>query len=120
MNAPSLVLPADHPQRRALNDEVHARPPDNLEAPVRLSYLVLVGSGSRADDLAQLSELIEVRVQQNQQPMPTTTVPTWARTALNGSAIRSSVVIQSIPKVWRKNRFQSLRFRWFRSDGCNP
>jgi uncharacterized membrane-anchored protein len=59
MIAPSLILPADHPLRRALNDEVHARPPDSLEAPVRLSYLVLVGSGSRADDLAQLSQLIE-------------------------------------------------------------
>jgi uncharacterized membrane-anchored protein len=55
----SLNLPEDHPQRRALNDEVHARPPDSLEAPVRLSYLVLVGSGSRADDLASLSRLIE-------------------------------------------------------------
>ena len=54
-----MILPEDHPQRRALNDEVHARPPDNLEAPVRLSYLVLVGSGSRAADLAQLSQLIE-------------------------------------------------------------
>jgi uncharacterized membrane-anchored protein len=55
----SVILPEDHPQRRALNDEVHARPPDALEAPVRLSYLVLIGSGSRADDLVQLSQLIE-------------------------------------------------------------
>ncbi len=55
----NVILPEDHPQRRALNDEVHARPPDNLEAPVRLSYLVLVGSGSRSADLAQLSQLIE-------------------------------------------------------------
>jgi uncharacterized membrane-anchored protein len=30
-----------------------------LEAPVRLSYLVLVGSGSRADDLGQLARLLE-------------------------------------------------------------
>jgi uncharacterized membrane-anchored protein len=55
----SMILPEDHPQRRALNDEVHARPPDNLEAPVRLSYLVLVGSGNKSDDLAMLSKLIE-------------------------------------------------------------
>jgi uncharacterized membrane-anchored protein len=53
------LLPRDHPERRALNDEVHARPPDNLEAPVRLSYLVLVGTGSRADDVANLSRLLE-------------------------------------------------------------
>jgi uncharacterized membrane-anchored protein len=54
-----LTLPGDHPQRRALNDEVHARPPDSLEAPVRLSYLVLVGSGSRAEDVAMLSRLVD-------------------------------------------------------------
>jgi uncharacterized membrane-anchored protein len=59
MNISSAILPEDHPQRRALNDEVHARPPDSLQAPVRLSYLVLVGSGSRADDLEQLSQLID-------------------------------------------------------------
>ena len=59
MISSSVILPEDHPQRRALNDEVHARPPDALEAPVRLSYLVLVGSGNRADDLTQLSQLIE-------------------------------------------------------------
>jgi uncharacterized membrane-anchored protein len=53
------LLPRDHPERRALNDEVHARPPDNLEAPVRLSYLVLVGTGSRAEDVANLARLLE-------------------------------------------------------------
>ncbi len=57
-NSP-VYLPEDHPQRRALNDEVHARPPDILIAPVRLSYLVLMGSGSRADDLTMLTRLIE-------------------------------------------------------------
>jgi uncharacterized membrane-anchored protein len=55
----SVTLPSDHPQRRALNDEVHARPSDSLEAPVRLSYLVLVGSGNRSDDLDMLATLIE-------------------------------------------------------------
>ena len=55
----AIILPQDHPQRRALNDEVHARPPANLEAPVRLSYLVLVGSGSRTDDLQMLAKLID-------------------------------------------------------------
>lgn len=54
-----ISLPQDHPYRRSLNDEVHARPPDSLEAPVRLSYLVLVGSGSRTKDLEMLSNLLE-------------------------------------------------------------
>ena len=35
------ALPADHPLRIQLNDEVHARPPESLVAPARLSYLAL-------------------------------------------------------------------------------
>jgi hypothetical protein len=34
-----MKLPANHPQRTELNDEVHARPPEPLVAPSRLSYL---------------------------------------------------------------------------------
>ncbi len=59
MSNQPVFLPTDHPHRRALNDEVHARPPDSLTAPLRLSYLVLMGSGTRADDLATVNRLIE-------------------------------------------------------------
>lgn len=34
-------FPPDHPHRQALNDEVHARPPEELVAPTRLSFLAL-------------------------------------------------------------------------------
>lgn len=34
--------PIDHPWRQELNDEVHARPPEALRAPLRLSYLALL------------------------------------------------------------------------------
>jgi uncharacterized membrane-anchored protein len=37
-----MKLPANHPQRIELNDEVHARPPEPLVAPSRLSYLALL------------------------------------------------------------------------------
>ena len=37
-----MQLPADHPQRVELNNEVHARPPEPLVAPSRLSYLALL------------------------------------------------------------------------------
>lgn len=37
----SVALPLDHPQRVELNDEVHARPPESLIAPVRLTFLAL-------------------------------------------------------------------------------
>jgi uncharacterized membrane-anchored protein len=39
------VLPPDHPLRTELNDEAHARPPESLTAPVRLSYLALLSDG---------------------------------------------------------------------------
>ena len=35
------ALPADHPLRIQLNDEVHARPPESLVAPARVTYLAL-------------------------------------------------------------------------------
>ncbi len=37
-----MTLPANHPQRVLLNDEVHARPPEPMAAPGRLSYLALL------------------------------------------------------------------------------
>jgi uncharacterized membrane-anchored protein len=37
----ATLVPVDHPQRRELNDEVHARPPEALAAPLRLSFLAL-------------------------------------------------------------------------------
>ncbi|WP_040618953.1 DUF3422 family protein [Rhodovulum sp. PH10] len=37
-----MTLPDDHPQRFELNDEVHARPPEALVAPTRVSYLALI------------------------------------------------------------------------------
>lgn len=42
-------LPPDYPQRIELNDEVHARPPEHLNAPVRLSYLALLTDGVAKD-----------------------------------------------------------------------
>jgi len=36
-----IGLPSNHPLRIQLNDEVHARPPELLVAPTRLSYLAL-------------------------------------------------------------------------------
>ncbi|OYV52665.1 MAG: hypothetical protein B7Z77_01630 [Acidocella sp. 20-58-15] len=40
------LLPPSHPQRQELNDEAHARPPETLTAPVRISYLALYGDSS--------------------------------------------------------------------------
>lgn len=39
------ALPPNHPQRIELNNEVHARPPERLVPPCRISYLALLADG---------------------------------------------------------------------------
>lgn len=55
-----IALPPNHPNRVELNDEVHARPPERLVAPLRLTYLALFGDAAEREaswhavaDLAQ-------------------------------------------------------------------
>lgn len=49
---------ADHSLRRALNDEAHARPPESLVAPARLSFLALLDDGiDRAGHFAPVRDL---------------------------------------------------------------
>jgi uncharacterized membrane-anchored protein len=50
--------PADHALRRVLNDEVHARPPEQVRPPVRLSYLALIPDEDRAADIKALHDLV--------------------------------------------------------------
>ncbi len=49
------LLPADHPARVLLSNEGHARPPEALVPPVRISYIVLLGD----EDLEPLNDLCE-------------------------------------------------------------
>ncbi len=51
-------FPPDHPHRQALNDEVHARPPEELVAPTRLSFLALtVDAEQRRQNFDLICEL---------------------------------------------------------------
>jgi uncharacterized membrane-anchored protein len=53
-----ITIPADHPRRVSLNDEAHARPPEALEAPSRISFMALEDDGiARADLEAPLRAL---------------------------------------------------------------
>jgi uncharacterized membrane-anchored protein len=60
-----MTLPPDHPQRIELNDEAHARPPEALQAPVRISYLALVSDASLRDEqrahIAELADFFGVK-----------------------------------------------------------
>jgi uncharacterized membrane-anchored protein len=52
------LLPADHPERNVLADEVHARPPEPLETPSRATYLALmVDPEQRTAELAHIAAL---------------------------------------------------------------
>ena len=55
-----MLIPADHAQRLVLNDEVHARPYAQVEAPERVAFLALLsgdsGSGAAPHALARLFE----------------------------------------------------------------
>ncbi len=52
------TFPPDHPQRKALADEVHARPPELLSTPARVSYVaVLIDSDAREQELRHLQSL---------------------------------------------------------------
>lgn len=53
-----MTLPADHPLRLALHDEVHARPSDPLPSPMRLSFLALASDpAQRGREWAHLRTL---------------------------------------------------------------
>ncbi len=55
---PVSTFPPDHPQRIALADEVHARPPELLSTPARVSYVaVLIDSEAREQELRHLQSL---------------------------------------------------------------
>ena len=56
-----LKLPPDHPQRRALAAEAHARPFEPVPTPARVSYVaVLIDAESRAAEHAQVSQLCKL------------------------------------------------------------
>jgi uncharacterized membrane-anchored protein len=62
VNTPDPVMGhiLDHPERRTLNDEVHARPPDPVQTPSSMSYIArFSGSGQAAEEYRLLTELLE-------------------------------------------------------------
>lgn len=56
----SLPRPPDHPRRRELNDEVHARQPEPITAPAAIGYLALNAAGvDRAREWQLVAALAE-------------------------------------------------------------
>ena len=59
--APTLRLPSSHPQRDELNAEVHARPPETLVAPLRISHLALLADADAREQSWQAVHDLAVR-----------------------------------------------------------
>jgi uncharacterized membrane-anchored protein len=59
-------MPANHPYRIELNDEAHARPPDPLAAPAKISYLALFSDWALHEQ--QRSQVAELAQQFNAPP----------------------------------------------------
>ena len=58
----AMPLPPDDARRRELNDEVHARPPEPLAAPVRLSFIALISDwDNREAERLAIAELVAPR-----------------------------------------------------------
>ncbi len=60
-------MPPDHPLRLRLNDEVHARPPERIVAPARVSFLALVADG---EERRRAWEAIAARAKTRGAPPP--------------------------------------------------
>jgi uncharacterized membrane-anchored protein len=54
----TIRLPDEHPLRRRLADEVHARPPVAVEPPAAISCVALLRDADEGDDLAPLRALL--------------------------------------------------------------
>ena len=62
-----LTIPADHPQRQLLHNEVHARPPAALQAPLRASHLAMMTS---AEEKAKNRQALAALCARFGQPAP--------------------------------------------------
>lgn len=63
-----MKLPQNHSQRVELNDEAHARPPEALEAPQRVSYLALWSEVPRSE--AQWRDVVDLATRFGVDPPP--------------------------------------------------
>ena len=53
-----MVQPRGHPQRVVLHNEIHARPPESMAAPLALSHVVMFGDAAREGGRAHLAALL--------------------------------------------------------------
>lgn len=62
-----MTQPADHPQRAVLHNEIHARPPESMSAPLVLSHVVMVAD---AAELEASRRHIAALMRDNHLPQP--------------------------------------------------
>jgi uncharacterized membrane-anchored protein len=56
---PQIVQPVQHPERARLHNEIHARPPESLTAPLAITHVVMLADAQvRAASRAHLAQLL--------------------------------------------------------------
>jgi uncharacterized membrane-anchored protein len=66
-----MKLPAEHTLREALNDEIHARPPEAMTPPLSISYLVMLSPPSAAErERSHVAELVSEQAGELDLPLP--------------------------------------------------
>ncbi|HSH90235.1 MAG TPA: DUF3422 domain-containing protein [Ramlibacter sp.] len=53
-----MLQTKSHPQRVALHNEIHARPPESMSAPLAISHLVMAGEGARDASREHIASLL--------------------------------------------------------------
>jgi uncharacterized membrane-anchored protein len=79
-----MPQPKNHPQRIALHNEIHARPPEAMGAPLAISHLVMLGDANERD---ASREHVSALLRDHHLPMPDSQ-STHIRMDLGGFRIR--------------------------------
>nr|WP_313982163.1 DUF3422 family protein [Iodidimonas nitroreducens] len=116
-----MQIPVDHPERFNLNDEVHARPPEPLPTPCRVSYLALYTDWHLApSDLEPVTEL--ARRFQAVEPRPSSNhySADFGRFRLRWERHTEYTAIPLSRRGWGKICLPNRRSNWCLKIGCNP
>lgn len=107
MTMPTLPLEFDHPERRALTDELHARPFTALTPPATVAHVAVAGEGlTRASAQAHLAEVLE-RLGFDDPPAANASHGHWER---NGLSLRWELHTEFAAYTFTKNDIPNAPF----------
>ena len=85
---PEIQAAIEHPERRQLNDEVHARPPDNLPTPCALTYVARMPKETRKSPQGVATAMLEDLLRRYETDVPPADVKHYTATLDGGVRMR--------------------------------